>query len=71
MEQTPKQKAEELITKMYHEISCGLPHDRKSAIDCAVVAIEEMLKVIEDSMLFKQSKRDWYREVKNELVNMK
>ena len=62
---TPKDKAEELVRKMCFN-DCTIKNIDK-AKQCALIAIDEMIKTSEEAMLFKQSKRDWLQEVKQEI----
>ena len=72
---TPKQKAEELWWSYYSTIEHTLseeysPHESYIAKQCALIAINEMIKTSEEAMLFKQSKRDWLQEVKQEIEQL-
>jgi hypothetical protein len=61
---TPKEKAQELIDK--HNVFAI----EKEAIQHAIISLEEILAVINESMLYKQSKRDFWAEVKQELEKL-
>ena len=65
---TPEQKAAELINKMYYTQSS--PASWVQAKECALIAINEMIKTSEEAILFKQSKRDWLQEVKQEIEKL-
>jgi hypothetical protein len=62
---TPKEKAMELINKFWHvepfETQEGM--EVKMAIDCALISVDEILKVIHTNM---QNK--YWEEVKQELA---
>jgi len=37
---------------------------------CALKAVDEMIAISDEAMLFKQSKRDWLQEVKKEIEKL-
>ena len=65
---TPKEKANELVDKMYNvdfhddarEIAMRYPH----AIKCALVAVDEILN---EYWSHDTKRRDWWQEVKQEI----
>ena len=65
---TPKEKTEELIFNMSE---CGEDGEMywETAKKTAIVALSEILKVIDESILYKQKKRDFWKEVLIELEN--
>lgn len=64
----PKDKAEELVRKMCLNDCTDKNIDK--AKQCALIAVDEMIKTSEEAMLFKQSKRDWLQEVKQEIEKL-
>lgn len=72
---SPKEKALELCQKFgwlgtKWEQTNFYSLDLKNAKQCALIAIDEMLDVVEEAMLFKQTKRDFYKEVKQEIEKL-
>ena len=76
---TPKEKAKEIFDKMYgktpvrdEESLIELDRDRDTAIQCALVAVDEILKVI----LFNKyddkywEEEDYWNEVKQEIYKL-
>lgn len=59
---TPKEKAEELVHKMY----AGFVHDLHSYKEkqCALIAVDEILKEINPNNIIKV---DYYLDVRNEI----
>ena len=68
---TPKEKANELVDKMYNvdfhddarEIAMRYPH----AIKCALVAVDEILN---EYWSHDTKRRDWWKEVKQEIEKL-
>ena len=68
---TPKEKAEELVDRMYNvdfhddarEIAMRYPH----AIKCALVAVDEILN---EYWSHDTKRRDWWQEVKREIEKL-
>jgi hypothetical protein len=68
---TPKEKAEELVDRMYNvdfhddarEIAMRYPH----AIKCALVAVDEILN---EYWSHDTKRRDWWQEVKQEIEKL-
>jgi hypothetical protein len=68
---TPKEKANELVDKMYNvdfhddarEIAMRYPH----AIKCALVAVDEILN---EYWSHDTKRRDWWQEVKQEIEKL-
>jgi hypothetical protein len=68
---TPKEKANELVDKMYNvdfhddarEIAMRYPH----AIKCALVAVDEILN---EYWSHDTKRRDWWKEVKHEIEKL-
>jgi hypothetical protein len=65
---TAKEKAEELVFNMSECGEDGTMYVETARL-CALYAINEILKVIDESILYKQKKRDFWKEVKVELEN--
>jgi len=69
---TPKEKAEELVDKMYNidfnddarEIAMRYPH----AIKCALIAVDEIINVIEENCL--EYDDNYWQEVKKEIEKL-
>jgi hypothetical protein len=69
---TPKQKAEELHNKFY-KINEGVNLIYfEEAKQCALIAVDEILGDIDDSILHPQNKEaiDYWQEVKKEIENI-
>lgn len=71
---TPKEKAIELVSKFRNEFKwvekdhhVDLYRDTRQ---CALIAIDEIIEVINESMLYKQSKRDFWKQVKQEIEKL-
>lgn len=63
----PKQKARELFEKMYNKIQPDeLGKDQESAKQCALIAINEMLKI--DSQILKNI--NYLKDIKNEIEKL-
>jgi hypothetical protein len=68
---TPKEKANELVDRMYNvdfhddarEIAMRYPH----AIKCALVAVDEILN---EYWSHDTKRRDWWKEVKQEIEKL-
>lgn len=64
---TPK----EMASNMFYDFLATSPYkrldDKDIAKKCCKYTIDMILRVIDDSMLYKQSKRDFWLEVKNEI----
>jgi hypothetical protein len=68
---TPKEKANQLVDKMYNvdfhddarEIAMRYPH----AIKCALVAVDEILN---EYWSHDTKRRDWWKEVKHEIEKL-
>jgi hypothetical protein len=68
---TPKEKANELVDRMYNvdfhddarEIAMRYPH----AIKCALVAVDEILN---EYWSHDTKRRDWWQEVKQEIEKL-
>ncbi len=68
-----KDKAQSLFLFYYETIPYAHTNKQRAEVakKCALKAIDEMLGVVDESMLFKQSKREWYRSVKEWIQNIK
>jgi hypothetical protein len=67
---TPQDKAWELVQK-YIKYQHYLENDAwNQSKECALIAVDEMIKISEEAMLYKQSKRDWLQEVKQEIEKL-
>lgn len=65
---TPQEKAKELVDKYYHLFSVKLENTIADyeAIECVLIAIDEILEMIdEDSLYF-----DYWVEVKEEVLKL-
>jgi hypothetical protein len=75
---TPKEKAEDLFQKMYNKLKdtkaifLEYKSDKNSAKQCALIAVDEILGDIDDSILHPQNKEaiDYWQEVKQEIENL-
>lgn len=72
MEQTPKEKAKELFSKMYNNVNDNVIIQRNDIElwkntfkQCALIAVEEILN---GSRLFYIEDYDYWQEVKQELI---
>ena len=67
---TPKEKAKELIDKMYGDELEYMTEGQ--AKQCALIAVDEILGDIDDSILHPQNKEaiDYWQEVKKEIENI-
>ena len=64
---TPKEKAEELVTKMLREL-----FDTDLAVRCALVAVDELIDTaspVYDSF-WPMNTKDYWKEVKQEITNL-
>ena len=64
---TPKEKAEELVTKMLREL-----FDTDLAVRCALVAVDELIDTaspVYDSF-WPMNTKDYWQEVKQEITNL-
>ncbi len=66
-------KGYELFMFYYETIPFAHTNKQRAEVAkrCAIKAIDEMLEVVNESMLFKQSKREWYMDVKKSIENIK
>jgi hypothetical protein len=65
----PKEKAEQLVNKMFNWIEGGSVIEYESARECALIAVDEILKVASfynDS----QAEVTYWQEVKKEIENL-
>ena len=65
---TPKEKAEELFNKYYSYLKANLMHDeeaREDAKECALITVDEILKIIHTNMEDK-----YWQEVKQEIEKL-
>lgn len=60
----PKEKAEELVTKMLKEVG----YDTDLAIPCALIAVDELIKATENVWFLDG---DYWIEVKQEIESIK
>jgi hypothetical protein len=71
---TPKEKAKELFEKMYNKIqSDELGLNYQSAKECALIAVDECLKILNVWSAFnmpKSSEVIFYEEVKQEIEKL-
>jgi hypothetical protein len=77
---TPKEKAEELVIKMNIKYKCTRidtyitinTAENPYAKECALIAVEEILGDIDDSIFHPQNKEaiDYWQEVKQEIENL-
>jgi hypothetical protein len=78
---TPKEKAKELVDKMYNTPHCGIEHfpskhycdcseiNLFQAKQCALIAVDEILNVVPDNNGW-QTKREYWLEIKQEIENL-
>ena len=70
---TPKEKAQELVNKMYNvdaiDYFDGLSMQHKYAIRCALIAVKEILNVIECDMNY-QGVYEYFTDVETELEKL-
>ena len=73
---TPKQKAKELVdmftgyTRVFHD-SLGWENHIDSAKECSLMAVNEMIEVLDKmEWTFTDKKADYYREVKKEIEKL-
>lgn len=65
---TPKEKAKELFEKMYYKVQPDeLGKDQESAQECALIAVNEILK---EYWSHDTKRRDWWEEVKREIISL-
>jgi hypothetical protein len=72
---TPKEKAKELVESYKYRLLPFITFQTQltetdllnKCKQCALIAVDEMIKISEEAMLYKQSKRDWLQEVKQEI----
>ena len=68
---TPKEKAEELVSKMLKEVG----YDTDIAVPCALIAVDEMLEELDhlafDDFDYGTSKMMYWQEVKQEIEKLK
>jgi len=77
---TPKEKADELVDKMYDKVSNGMkknptedqliafylyPEYMNNAKQCALVSIDELIYYAESKYQL-----DWFREIRNEIEKL-
>lgn len=60
---TPKEKADDLVTKMLKEVG----YDTDLAIPCALIAVDELIKATENVWFLDG---DYWEEVKQEIKNI-
>lgn len=67
---TPKEKAKELVNKMYiTNLHFSLLH--ATAKECALIAVDEILDILENKLDFKMLKSmTFWEEVKQEIENL-
>jgi hypothetical protein len=63
-----KIKAKELVEKFLRYTPVEFEYDY--AKQCALIAAIEMIQISNEAMLFKQSKREWLQEVKQEIEKL-
>jgi hypothetical protein len=64
---TPKEKAEQLVSKMLKEVG----YDTDIAIPCALIAVDEILHSLSYKMSSNIEELDYYNEVRQEIENLK
>ena len=70
---TPKEKAQELVDKFRNEITSFLGDNMKkiNAKKCALIAVDEILFVLEFNLDFRMERSiTYYLEVKQEIQNL-
>jgi predicted RNase H-like HicB family nuclease len=71
MEQTPKEKAKELVDKYYYLFSIELENtiDYREAKQCALIAVDEILELLINSNLDYSNTIKYFQKVKQEIIN--
>ena len=73
---SPKEKAEELVDKMYgktpvRDLIAQIEEDKQYAKQCALVAVDEILFLLEFNLDFRMERSiTYYLEVKQEIINL-
>ena len=65
---TPQEKSEQLVSMYLFATPIGFHIE--DAKKCAIIAVNEMIQIANEAMLFKQSKREWLKEVKTEIEKL-
>ena len=63
----PKEKAEELVSKMLKEVG----YDTDLALPCALIAVDEILHSLSYKISSNIEELDYYNEVRQEIENLK
>jgi hypothetical protein len=69
---TPQEKAKEIYCKYADALNIRDLQITANpfAKQCALIAAIEMIQISNEAMLFKQSKREWLQEVKQEIIKL-
>jgi hypothetical protein len=72
---TPKEKANELFDKYCFAIrteerGSGYFTNIIYAKDCALIAVDELIKGVESDWSFMEKRQEYWKEVKQEIVNL-
>ena len=63
-----KEKAEQLVNKMFNWIEGGSVIEYESARECALIAVDEILSIIDEEEQYRAYK--YWQEVKQEIENL-
>lgn len=63
-----KEKAEQLVNKMFNWIEGGSAIEYESARECALIAVDEILSIIDEEEQYRAYK--YWQEVKQEIENL-
>jgi thymidylate synthase len=63
---TPKEKAQELIDKMYHYQW----REKQRAKECALIAVDEVIEALHEHHWQNRNVTEYWKEVKNELEKL-
>ena len=63
-----KEKAEQLVNKMFNWIAGGSVIEYESAKECALIAVDEILSIIDEEEQYRAYK--YWQEVKREIENL-
>ena len=64
---TPKNKAIELIDKMYNVMDIQDGDLWKSTKQCALIAVDEIIKAVESDWSFMEARQEYWKEVKQKI----
>lgn len=68
---TPKEKADEIFNSMFINQNNGsAKEDVKFAKQCALIAVDEILKAVESDWSFMEVRQKYWQEVKQEIEKL-